>query len=58
MHVDECDVTFNFGLTPADSFEGNDLAFCGMLGSVSHRRLLAWGVDQLHSYVQEMPRGH
>jgi hypothetical protein len=53
MHVDECDVTFNFALTPADSFEGNDLAFCGMLGSVSHRCLVAmWGLDQLRSYVQ------
>merc|ERR1712012_125848 len=30
MHVDECDVTFNFGLTDADAFEGSDLAFCGM----------------------------
>jgi hypothetical protein len=40
MHVDECDVTFNFGLTPDGEFTGNDLAFCGMFGSVSHRKHL------------------
>merc|ERR1712137_565343 len=40
MHVDDCDVTFNFGLSSADDFEGNDLAFCGMLDSAEHRRHL------------------
>eukprot|EP00913_Durusdinium_trenchii_P025441 g23884.t2 len=39
MHVDECDVTFNFGLTNSDDFRGSDLAFCGMLGSEEHRVL-------------------
>lgn len=38
MHVDECDVTFNFGLTDTGSFEGSDLAFCGMVSSPEHRR--------------------
>eukprot|EP00931_Biecheleriopsis_adriatica_P033467 TRINITY_DN19420_c0_g1_i1.p1 TRINITY_DN19420_c0_g1~~TRINITY_DN19420_c0_g1_i1.p1 ORF type:complete len:561 (+),score=133.70 TRINITY_DN19420_c0_g1_i1:116-1798(+) len=38
MHIDECDVTFNFGITPESSFEGNDLTFCGMFDSESHRK--------------------
>lgn len=38
MHVDDCDVTFNFGLTESSDFGGSDLAFCGMRGSESHRR--------------------
>jgi len=44
MHVDECDVTFNFGLCDPDGFSGSDLAFCGMFGSQEHRR-------HLHSYA-------
>jgi len=43
MHVDECDVTFNFGLTDADGFEGSDLAFCGMFADSNHRK-------HLHTY--------
>jgi len=39
MHVDECDVTFNFGLTDPDGFTGSELAFCGMFGSGKHRKL-------------------
>ncbi|CAE7311769.1 ogfod2 [Symbiodinium natans] len=39
MHIDECDVTFNFGITSHDNFEGNDLTFCGMFDSASHRKL-------------------
>lgn len=38
MHVDECDVTFNFGLCDSDSFKGSDLTFCGMFGSPEHRK--------------------
>ena len=33
MHVDECDVTFSFGIMD-DNFEGSDLCFCGMFGFV------------------------
>jgi len=44
MHVDECDVTFNFGLCNPDSFKGSDLAFCGMFGSPEHRK-------HLHTYA-------
>jgi len=43
MHVDECDVTFNFGLSEPSSFTGSDLAFCGMFGSAIHRK-------HLHTY--------
>mmetsp|Transcript_87251 Transcript_87251/g.194069 ORF Transcript_87251/g.194069 Transcript_87251/m.194069 type:complete len:195 (+) Transcript_87251:2-586(+) len=43
MHVDECDVTFNFGLTDAARFEGSDLAFCGMFADADHRK-------HLHTY--------
>ena len=39
MHIDECDVTFNFGVTSHENFEGNDLTFCGMFDSASHRKL-------------------
>ncbi|KAH8097450.1 procollagen-lysine 5-dioxygenase [Aureococcus anophagefferens] len=38
MHIDECDVTFNFGLTDAARFAGNDLTFCGMYYAETHRR--------------------
>lgn len=38
MHVDECDVTFNFGLMDSSGFEGSDLAICGMFGSPEHRK--------------------
>jgi len=38
MHIDECDVTFNFGITPHENFEGNDLTFCGMFDSEDHRK--------------------
>ena len=38
MHIDECDVTFNFGLTDAAHFAGNDLTFCGMYYADTHRR--------------------
>lgn len=38
MHIDECDVTFNFGLTDAANFAGNDLTFCGMYYADTHRR--------------------
>eukprot|EP00931_Biecheleriopsis_adriatica_P077316 TRINITY_DN50902_c0_g1_i1.p1 TRINITY_DN50902_c0_g1~~TRINITY_DN50902_c0_g1_i1.p1 ORF type:complete len:416 (-),score=25.04 TRINITY_DN50902_c0_g1_i1:7-1107(-) len=41
MHVDECDVTFNIGLSDMDAFEGSDLVFCGMLASPEHRHYLA-----------------
>lgn len=43
MHVDECDVTFNFGLCDNSDFTGSELAFCGMYGSVNHRK-------HLHTY--------
>ncbi|CAK9003434.1 unnamed protein product [Durusdinium trenchii] len=49
MHVDECDVTFNFGLTNSDDFRGSDLAFCGMLGSEEHRK-------HLHTYKHRCGR--
>merc|ERR1719343_282547 len=38
MHIDECDVTFNFGITDTSTFEGNDLTFCGMFDSNDHRK--------------------
>ena len=38
MHIDESDVTFNFGITPSDNFSGNDLTFCGMFNSETHRK--------------------
>merc|ERR1719207_229405 len=38
MHIDECDVTFNFGITSHDHFDGNDLTFCGMFDSDTHRK--------------------
>lgn len=38
MHIDECDVTFNFGITQSDNFAGNDLTFCGMFDQENHRR--------------------
>lgn len=38
MHIDECDVTFNFGITETSMFEGNDLTFCGMFDDDAHRR--------------------
>ncbi|CAK9055849.1 2-oxoglutarate and iron-dependent oxygenase domain-containing protein ICU11 (Protein INCURVATA 11) [Durusdinium trenchii] len=38
MHIDECDVTFNFGITSHNNFEGNDLTFCGMFDSADHRK--------------------
>jgi len=43
MHVDECDVTFNFGLTDSAAFTGSDLVFCGMFGSEQPRK-------HLHTY--------
>ncbi|CAJ1350797.1 unnamed protein product [Effrenium voratum] len=38
MHIDECDVTFNFGITAHGKFDGNDLTFCGMFDSADHRK--------------------
>ena len=38
MHIDECDVTFNFGITSHNNFEGNDLTFCGMFDAADHRK--------------------
>ena len=49
MHVDECDVTFNFGLSRPDGFGGSDLAFCGMFGSPDHRK-------HLHTYAHVQGR--
>jgi len=40
MHVDDCDVTFNFGLSDSTDYAGSDLAFCGMRGSAVHRKLV------------------
>eukprot|EP00438_Fugacium_kawagutii_P033987 Skav228945 [mRNA] locus=scaffold2181:414879:416027:- [translate_table: standard] len=40
MHIDECDVTFNIGLSESRGFEGNQLAFCGMYDADDHRRHL------------------
>jgi nitrite reductase/ring-hydroxylating ferredoxin subunit len=37
MHIDSCDVTFNFGITASDTFEGSDLTFCGMFHNDDHR---------------------
>jgi len=48
MHVDECDVTFNFGLGDG-GFAGSDLAFCGMYGSEGHRKAT-------HVYAHEKGR--
>ena len=39
MHIDECDVTFNFGITPSQNFKGNDLTFCGMFDADNHRKM-------------------
>ncbi|CAE8584903.1 unnamed protein product [Polarella glacialis] len=49
MHVDECDITFNVGLSGGDSFVGGDLAFCGMFGDPTYRRLH-------HTYRHEVGR--
>mmetsp|Transcript_25938 Transcript_25938/g.59940 ORF Transcript_25938/g.59940 Transcript_25938/m.59940 type:complete len:566 (-) Transcript_25938:68-1765(-) len=38
MHIDECDVTFNFAITSHENFEGSDLAFCGMFDADNHRK--------------------
>eukprot|EP00929_Paragymnodinium_shiwhaense_P067041 TRINITY_DN33726_c0_g1_i1.p1 TRINITY_DN33726_c0_g1~~TRINITY_DN33726_c0_g1_i1.p1 ORF type:complete len:411 (-),score=100.10 TRINITY_DN33726_c0_g1_i1:599-1831(-) len=38
MHVDESDVTFNFGLLEGDGFTGSDLAICGMFAEKGHRK--------------------
>ena len=40
MHIDECDITFNIGLTETLDFEGNQLAFCGMYDADDHRKHL------------------
>ena len=32
------EVTFNFGITSHEDFEGNDLTFCGMFDSAEHRK--------------------
>ena len=37
MHIDECDVTWNFGITDTGTFQGSDLTFCGMFDDPSHR---------------------
>jgi hypothetical protein len=37
MHVDSCDVTFNFGITTSEDYKGSDLTFCGMFHSDEHR---------------------
>ncbi|CAE7797584.1 ICU11, partial [Symbiodinium sp. CCMP2456] len=49
MHVDECDVTFNFGLSDTINFTGSDLVFCGMLGSADQRK-------HRHTYRHEKGR--
>ncbi|CAE7729179.1 ACAC [Symbiodinium sp. CCMP2592] len=49
MHVDECDVTFNFGLSDTGIFAGSDLVFCGMLGSADQRK-------HRHTYRHEQGR--
>jgi len=38
MHIDECDVTFNFAITSHEHFEGSDLTFCGMFDADTHRK--------------------
>merc|ERR1712232_573137 len=40
MHVDDSDVTFNFGLLEGDGFTGSDLAICGMFSDKDHRKKL------------------
>ncbi|CAE6955001.1 ICU11, partial [Symbiodinium sp. KB8] len=37
MHIDECDVTFNFGLS-AENITGSELAFCGLFYDDDHRK--------------------
>ena len=54
MHIDECDVTFNFGITSHDSFEGNDLTFCGMFDSASHRKLHHRQLDRRPGQINPM----
>jgi nitrite reductase/ring-hydroxylating ferredoxin subunit len=49
MHIDECDVTWNFGITPTENFEGNDLTFCGMMDTNEHRL-------KSHSYKHQKGR--
>eukprot|EP00930_Biecheleria_cincta_P099040 TRINITY_DN90698_c0_g1_i1.p1 TRINITY_DN90698_c0_g1~~TRINITY_DN90698_c0_g1_i1.p1 ORF type:complete len:420 (+),score=53.44 TRINITY_DN90698_c0_g1_i1:26-1261(+) len=49
MHVDESDVTFNIGLSPADSYDGGDLVFCGMFGDLAYRK-------HHHTYRHELGR--
>lgn len=49
MHVDECDVTFNFGLTGGSAFSGGDLAFCGHFGDAGYRK-------EHHTYRHEVGR--
>lgn len=49
MHVDECDLTFNFGLTDFDECLGGDLAFCGMFGETKYRK-------RHHRYQHEVGR--
>mmetsp|Transcript_35486 Transcript_35486/g.73024 ORF Transcript_35486/g.73024 Transcript_35486/m.73024 type:complete len:453 (+) Transcript_35486:155-1513(+) len=38
MHVDDCDITFNFGLSDSHNFGGSDLAFCGMSATAQLRQ--------------------
>ena len=40
MHVDDCDVTFNFGLSDPNAFDGSDLVFCGMAATPQLRQLV------------------
>mmetsp|Transcript_513 Transcript_513/g.1486 ORF Transcript_513/g.1486 Transcript_513/m.1486 type:complete len:387 (+) Transcript_513:77-1237(+) len=49
MHIDECDVTFNVGLTDGNDFEGGDLEFCGNYGTAGYRKYH-------HTYRHEVGR--
>lgn len=57
-------VTFNFGITSHDNFEGNDLTFCGMFDAADHRKyhhtnLVGTKSAHLHSIMlQCLPVAH
>lgn len=57
-------VTFNFGITSHDNFEGNDLTFCGMFDAADHRKyhhtnLVGTKSAYLHSIMlQCLPVAH
>ncbi|CAJ1404042.1 unnamed protein product [Effrenium voratum] len=48
MHVDECEITFNIGLSEDDAYRGSQLAFCGMFYAEDHRK---------HSFTYQHRRG-